>query len=104
MSNSPQRPQWQRLSFYRDQRAVQFATREEVHRAIDLFCKDEELYAAPYAPVGRNTLIVAAEVVPYLKARGLTFTESKVLTGRDISSENLRRMQHEYRERLRRSL
>lgn len=103
MPNSPQRPQWQRLSFYHDQRAVQFATREEVYHAIDLFCRDDELQAAPYAPAGRNTLIVAAEVVPYLKARGLTFTESKVLTGRDIPSEDLRPMQHKHCDRLRRS-
>lgn len=83
------------LSQYREQSALKFRSTKALDAAIAVLWKDDELYGLPRAHVGDNTMIVPTEAVPILKARGLQFKESRVLSAAELPPEEIDRLRRE---------
>src|SRR5437879_13752926 len=85
----PERVEWKPLlDCYREKRALTFKSRKEIDKAIDLLWT-EELILLPHALAGGDTIIVPAEAVPYFKAKGLTFSNTRVLSAAELPPGNL---------------
>src|SRR5260370_4689692 len=74
------------LDMYRDLRALQFSSAEHFAAAAKLLWS-AELRDLPYDLTGKHTVIIPQEAIGYFK--GLTFTETEVLSPNDLPSEEL---------------
>jgi hypothetical protein len=85
-------PSWQpHLSQYAEQRILTFRSPKDLDAAIDLLWT-EELRSLPHATPDGKSLVVPADAVGYFARAGLRFTARKVLSIRDLSVEEIRRL------------
>lgn len=69
-----------RLGMYHCKRALNFATKQDLHQAIDaIWNPQDELYRMPHAPADGLTMVVPGDAVQLFRARKLRFTEYPVL-------------------------
>ena len=87
-------PQWKsHLDYYREKRALTFKTEKDLDGALDLLW--EELFELPHALAGGDTIIVPAEAVPYFKAKGLRFRNTRVRSAGELPPEEIARLRRE---------
>lgn len=82
------------LDAYRELRALTFRSDRGIDAAIDLLWS-EELAGVPHALAGGDTLIIPAEAVPFFKARGLKFRNTRVLSASELPAEDINRLRRE---------
>jgi hypothetical protein len=80
------------LDMYRNLRALQFSSAEHFAAAAELLWS-AELRDLPYDLAANRTVIIPQEAVGYFK--GLTFTNTEVLSPNDLSSEELAELRRE---------
>ena len=87
---------WQpNLNFYREQRALQFTSEEELDKALGVIWHDDTLRDVPRAHVGDNTIIIPATAVEPLRRSGLQFSESRVKPAVEATPNELSTMRRE---------
>ncbi len=80
------------LDMYPELRALQFSTGQDFAAAAK-FLWSPQLRDLPYDLTGNHTVIIPKEAVGYFK--GLTFTESEVLSPADLPSAELAELRRE---------
>lgn len=63
---------------YRPRVALEFPSKEDAYRAIDLINEDDLLFGMPFDFPGRNSIIVPVGAVEYFRSKGLRFVERRV--------------------------
>ncbi len=88
-------PQWEaHLDCYREKRALIFTDDKDLDAAVDLLWSDE-LYNLPHALAGGDTIIVPAEAVPYFKAKGLKFRDTRLRSAGELPPEEIAKLRRE---------
>jgi hypothetical protein len=82
------------LDYYRDKRALTFKSQQDLEAAIDLLWSNE-LFDLPHDLAGGDTIIVPEEAVPYFKAKGLRFRNTRVLSAGDLPPEEINKLRRE---------
>jgi hypothetical protein len=74
---------------------LQFASGDELDRAIDWLWSTPELRELPRVHVGQHTLVVSAESVDLFRQQGYDFTLCAVVSAGDLPAEEVNRIRRE---------
>src|SRR5206468_3909173 len=74
---------------------LQFASEEELDKAIDWLWSAPELRELPRIHVGQNTMIVPASAVELFRQKGYHFTLCTVVSAGDLPPEEVNRIRRE---------
>jgi hypothetical protein len=89
----PQSSGWKaRLGSYRQKKALEFASEEELGRALQMLWHDDDLYGMPRDHADARTIIVPAEAVTLLREKRLAFKEIAVVSSGDLPPERERQL------------
>lgn len=85
-------PEWKcHLDSYADKQLLRFASRADLHAALDLLWT-EPFRTLPHDTPDGRTLILPAEAVPYFARAGVKFTATRLREISDLTPEEISKL------------